>query len=144
MFTRSANPVRLSSAIIAATIVAAVPSILEIRTAAAQETIVMEGAAMPGMNGSGGFDERDARRPPWHGSVAGEACGCRPVCKPHGKFHADACGQLQAKHQLHPGVSLPPCFPRLYGWRADGRMPSPPPPRMPRCHQCGAEIAGGL
>jgi len=144
MFTRRANSVRLALSFVVATIVVACPSILGIRSATAQETIVMEGAAMPGMAGDSGFAERDVRQPPWHRSVAGEACGCGPVCRTHGKFHADACGQLRAKHQLHPGVTLPPCFPRLHGWRVDGRMPSPPPPELPRCHQCGAEIAGGF
>jgi hypothetical protein len=133
--------VRVAHAIIAAMFVAAVPSILEIRTAVGQETIIVEG---PGMGGAGGFEESEVRRPPWHRSVAGEACGCGPVCRPHGTFHADACGQLRAKHHHHPGVVPPPVFPRLHGWWAEGRMPTPPPLELPRCHQCGAVIAGGL
>lgn len=132
--------------IIAATIAAAIPSILVIRDVQAQETIVMEEAAM-GEPGSSAADCncRAGQRPPWHGNVVGETRGCGPVCRPHGKFHADACGQLHAKRHVHQGcVTLPPCFPRLHGMRMDGMMPSPPPPRLPRCHNCGAEIEGGF
>jgi len=137
--------VRVAHAIITAMIAAAVPSILEIRAAVGQETIIMEGPGMPGMGGAGGFDESGVRRPPWHRSVAGEACGCGPVCRTHGTFHADACGQLRAHHHHHHGCVTPPqVFPRLQAWWADGRMPTPPPLELPRCHQCGAVIAGGL
>jgi hypothetical protein len=131
---------RIAHAIIAATIVAAVPLIPGIR-AVAQETIVMEGAAMPGMDGC---CETDVRRPPWHGTVAGKACGCCSVGRVHGKFHADACGQWHQKHHLPPGVCLPPAFPRLQAWWGHGSLPTPPPLELPRCHQCGAVIAGGF
>lgn len=131
--------------IIAATIVAAVPSILVIRDVQAQETIVMEGAAMPESGTSADCNCRGGQRPPWHGSVGAQAGGCGPVCQAHGKFHADACGQLWAKRHIHQGcVTPPPVFPRLHGLWADGSMPSPPPPVMPRCHHCGAVIAGGF
>ncbi len=127
--------------VIAATIAAAIPSTLPVRDAQAQETIVMERAGPTGAD----CNCRSGQRPPWHGSVGSEAYGCGPVCRAHGMFHADACGQLHAKRHLHQGcVTLPPCFPRLHGWWADGMMPSPPPPRLPRCHNCGAEIAGGF
>ena len=132
--------------IIAATIAAAIPSILVIRDTQAQETIVMEEAAM-GEHGPAAADCncRAGQRPPWHGNVASGSHGCGPVCRPHGKFHADACGQLHAKRHVHQGcVTLPPAFPRLQGMWTDGVMPSPPPPRLPRCHNCGAEIAGGF
>lgn len=132
---------RIAHAVIAATIIAAVPSIPGIRTAAAQEMIVMEGAAMPGMDGC---CEAQTQRPPWHGSVAGNACGCCSVGRVHGKFHADACGQWHQKHHLPPGVCLPPAFPRLKAWWALGSLPTPPPLELPRCHQCGAVIAGGF
>lgn len=132
---------RIAHAIIAATIITAVPSIPGIRNAAAQEVIVMEGGGMPGMDG---YYEADVRRPPWHGTVAGEACGCGSVGRAHGKFHADACGQWRQKHHLPPGASLPPAFPRLQAWWAYGSMPTPPPLELPRCHQCGAVIAGGF
>lgn len=132
--------------VIACTIAAAIPSILGIGEARAQETIVMDGAAMPGP----GMDAADCncrggQRPPWHGNVEGEACGCGPVCRTHGMFHADPCGQLRAGRHLHQGcVTLPPAFPRLSGLWVNGMMPSPQPPVLPRCHHCGAEIAGGF
>ena len=130
--------------VIAVTIAAALPSILVIRDGRAQETIVMEGPAMVGSDAAD-CDCRDGRRPPWHGSVEGEACGCGPVCRAHGMFHADPCGQWRAERYLHQGcATLPPRFPRLHGLWADGYMPSPPPLIPPRCHNCGAVIAGGF
>jgi hypothetical protein len=135
--------VRTIRFVIAATIAAAVPSILVIRDVQGQEMIVMQGAAMPGM--SADCNCRGGQRPPWHGSVSGEACGCGPVAQAHGMFHADSCGQLRARRHVHQGcVTLPPAFPRLHGMWVDGQMPSPPPPVMPRCHHCGAVIAGGF
>lgn len=129
--------------IIAATIVSAIPSIHGVREARAQETIVMEGAAMPGTI-AGNCNCRGGQRPPWHGSVESEACGCGPVCRAHGMFHADSCGQLRAREQLRSGcVTDSPWFPRLHGWRVDGCMPTPPPIALPRCHECGAVVAGG-
>ena len=132
--------------VIAATIAAAVPSIDTIREVRAQETIGMEGAAMRESGvATADCNCRGGQRPPWHGSVATEAGGCGPVCRAHGMFHADACGQLHARRHLHQGcVTLPPAFPRLQGLWADGYLPSPPPPVMPRCRQCGAVIAGGF
>ena len=130
--------------VIAATIATAVPSILVIRDVPAQETIVMEGAAMPGMDGTD-CNCRSGQRPPWHGTVAGEARGCGPVCQAHGMFHADSCGQLRAKRHVHQGhVTLPPFFPRLHAMCAEGQMPTPPPLHVPRCHHCGAVIVGGF
>ena len=129
--------------VIAATIVAAIPSIHGIREARAQETIVMEGAAMPGMI-AGDCNCKGVQRPQWHGSVASEACGCGPVCQAHGMFHADSCGQLRSHRQVQSGCVTPsPWFPRLHGWRVDGMMPSPQPLSLPRCHECGAVVAGG-
>jgi len=132
---------RIVHAIIAATILAAAALIPGISTAVAQETIVMEGPAMPGMEGS---YETEVRRPPWHGNVAGDACGCGSVGRVHGKFHANSCGQWHQKHHLPPGVCLPPAFPRMQAWWALGTLPTPPPLELPRCHQCGAVIAGGF
>lgn len=129
--------------VVVATIAAAIPSLHPIRDARAQETIVMEGAAMS-ESGVADCNCRGGQRPPWHGTVADEACGCGPVCRTHGMFHADPCGQLRAKRHVHQGhVTLPPCFPRLHAWCTEGSMPSPPPPLLPRCHHCGAVIAGG-
>lgn len=130
---------------IAAAIVAALPSILVIRNARAQETItVTEESAMSAMDGNGGSECgcRNVQNPPWHASVGGSHCG--PVCQPHGVFHANPCGQLHVRRHLHHGTTLPPLFPRLHGWCAEGFMPTPPPLAVPRCHQCGAAIEGGF
>lgn len=132
---------RIVHAIIAAAIVAAAPSIPGIRSAVAQETIVIEEPAMSGMEGS---HEPHYQRPAWHGNVEGDACGRCSVGRVHGKFHADSCGQWHQKHHLPPGVCMPPAFPRLHAWFSLGSLPAPPPLELPRCHQCGAVIAGGF
>lgn len=114
----------------------------------ASETIIVTedaGAAGLAMGAPDGCGCRDAQRPPWHGNVQGSACG--PACGhgPHGVFHANPCGQLHLRRYAREHcMTLPPCFPRLHGWFAEGQMPTPPPPAMPRCHQCGAVIEGGL
>ncbi len=83
-------------------------------------------------------------QPPWHGSVGGRCCN-RPCCPPPTLFHADPCAQLRAKDEAKAHcVKLPPAFPRLNGWRHTGRMPSPRPIVMPRCHHCGAPIPIGM
>ena len=130
---------------IAAAIVAALPSFLVIRETRGQETItVTEESAMAGMDGPGGSacECGDVQNPPWHASVGGGHCG--PVCRPHGVFHANPCGQLHVRRHLHHGTTLPPLFPRLHGLCAEGSMPTPQPLALPRCHQCGAVIAGGF
>ena len=114
---------------------------------AAETIIVTEDAGAAGleMGSADGCGCRDAQRPPWHGNVHGSACG--PVCgqAPHGVFHANPCGQLHLRRYAREHcMTMPPCFPRLHGWFAEGQMPTPPPPAMPRCHQCGAVIEGGL
>jgi len=84
------------------------------------------------------------RHPPWHGSVGGRCCN-RPCCPPPTHFHADACGQLRAKAEARSQcVALPPTFPRFHKWRHTGRLPSPEPIAMPRCHHCGAHIPVGM
>lgn len=123
-------------------IVAAIPSILVIREPRAQETFVDE-PAMSGADGMGsGCGRPDVRQPPWHGNVAGEACG--PACPACGVFHADPCGQLHPRRNLHPCVTLPSWFPRLHTWCTEGYFPTPKPLALPRCHNCGAFIEGGL
>jgi hypothetical protein len=108
----------------------------------AQEMIFEESAMGLGM-GSLDSGSTDMLAPPWHGSVRGRDCG--PSCPPPTMFHADPCGQLFAGTRFHPGcVTRPPCFPRLHGWWVDGLMPTPRPPALPRCHQCGATIEGGF
>jgi len=95
--------------------------------------------------GAAGCGCRDVQRPPWHGNVQGPTCGpvCRSGCS--GVFHANPCGQLHLRAYARAHcMTLPPCFPRLHGWLAEGSMPTPPPPALPRCHQCGAVIEGGF
>lgn len=130
---------------IIAAVVIAVPSLFATVTATAQQPTVMDESAMMSTDGSGnGCGCRDVQSPPWHASVNGPACG--PACHHCGVFHADPCGQLRAKHDIHRhcGVTLPPCFPRLHTWCAEGYMPTPRPLALPRCHQCGAVIEGGF
>ena len=129
---------------ITAAIVAALPSILVIRETRAQETITIEESGMQDMDGNEGSacGCGNGQNPPWHASVGG--CHCGPVCRPHGVFHANPCGQLHVRRHLHHGTTLPPLFPRLQGLCADGFMPTPPPLAVPRCHQCGAAIEGGF
>ena len=84
------------------------------------------------------------RQPPWHGS-AGERCCNRPCCPPPTHFHADAFGQLRAKAEARSQcVALPATFPRFHKWRHTGRLPSPEPIAIPRCHHCGAHIPVGM
>jgi len=132
--------VRFAQVIVAAMLAGILSSVSGPRPACGQETIVMEGPAGAGVAHPG----QDVRRPPWHRSVQGEACGSGHVCRAHGMFHADACGQLRHHGDHHGCVTRPSCFPRLQGWWTDGIMPTPPPLELPRCHQCGAVIAGGL
>jgi hypothetical protein len=114
------------------------------RVASAQESIVMEGAggaAMAADRSACGC--RNLQSPPWHGSVAGEPCG--PSCPPPTLFHANPCGQLWMKHNARQqGCVLPPCFPRMHGWLADGVCPTPRPIALPRCPNCGTHIEFGM
>ena len=123
--------------LVAALAVAAFSSIATIREVPAQETVVTEGAT-PGSD----CGCKSVQRPPWHGSVRGPACG--PACAPHGgMFHANPCGQLHVRQQLHAtGATMPSLFPRLHTWCAEGYMPTPRPLAMPRCHHCGMPIEG--
>jgi hypothetical protein len=127
--------------IIAALTVAAFSSIVTIRETTAQETVtITEGDAT-----GAGCGCKGVQQPPWHASVRGPACG--PVCGPqHGRmFHADPCGQLCVRRQLHQtGATMPSIFPRLHTWCAEGHMPTPRPIAVPRCHECGAVIEGGF
>lgn len=129
---------------IIAAVVFAVPSLLAIGPAPAREATVMEQSEMMSMDGRGdACGCRNVQQPPWHASVNGPACG--PSCHHCGVFHADPCAQLQAKHDAYRHcITLPPCFPRLHAWWAEGTMPTPRPLAVPRCHQCGAAIEGGF
>ena len=128
---------------IAMLIVAACASFSTVRETWAQGsvTIIEEpGAAAADPTGCGC---RSGQVPPWHGNVRGTACP--PRHHHHGVFHADPCGQLgMLCHRNRCGASLPPCFPRLHSWCAEGQMPTPRPLALPRCHQCGAMIEGGF
>lgn len=126
---------------------------LPARAEAADTIIVMDDSGAAATDGAtepgAGCGCRDVQRPPWHGNVQGPACGpeCGPVCHSGGKrvFHANPCGQLHLRAYARAHcMTLPPCFPRLHGWLAEGHMPTPPPPALPRCHECGAVIEGGF
>lgn len=136
----------LRSRFIAIMIVGAATALLSSRGACAQETIMItEDPAMMGAAGmgSGSCGCNGVQRPPWHGSVRGS---CNPCCDPHtGVFHANPCGQLHMRRQAREQcMRMPSCFPRLHTSCRDGYMPSPTPPSLPRCHQCGAVIDAGF
>ncbi len=129
---------------IIAAVLVALPSLFATGIATAQETTVMDESAMMSTDGAGGdCNCRSVQQPPWHGTVSGPACG--PTCHHGGVFHADPCGQLRAKHDIHRHgcVTLPPCFPRLHALWVEGSMPTPKPLALPRCRQCGAVLEGG-
>lgn len=138
--------VRTIRPIIAAAIIAAIPSILVIRSAAAQGPMISaESSAMTGSDVSGdACGCRNVQQPPWHANVHGAECG--PACHHCGVFHANPCGQLHPRQHLHQcqPLVMPPCFPRLHAMWAYGSMPAPRPLAQPRCHQCGAVIEGGF
>jgi hypothetical protein len=122
--------------LVAALTVAAFSSILTIRVAPAQETVMITEDAAPGAD----CNCKGVQRPPWHGSVRGPACG--PACTPHGgMFHADPRGQLCMKHQARAmGATPPSYFPRLHTWCAEGYMPTPRPLALPHCRHCGMPL----
>lgn len=111
------------------------------------ETIMMpqDGGGLELGNGAADCGCRNVQRPPWHGNVQPADCG--PPCHGTGRgmFHANPCNQLHLRRYARENcMTMPPCFPRLHAWCAEGAMPTPPPPAMPRCHQCGAAIDGGF
>ena len=121
----------------------------------AQDTITMTeesgmSAAMDGGSSAGGCGCNNVQRPPWHGSVHGQPCGagCGPACGTGCGgvvFQAKPCHQLHLRQYARANcMTLPPCFPRLHTWCAEGYMPTPPSPHLPRCHQCGAVVDGGF
>jgi hypothetical protein len=126
--------VRIVRPCLAAIAIVCASSLLTARATSAQETItVTEDPAMaPHVGASTGSGD------------CGPACG--PVCGPAcGTFHANPWGQLHPRRHVNGGcVTLPPCLPRLHAWCREGYLPSPTPPVMPRCHQCGATIEGGF
>lgn len=117
-----------------------------LRESHAQDTtMIIEGSGMAATDAGAACGCRPSQAPPWHGNLHGSGDTCRACCPPHGKFHANPCGQLALLCQRNRGCAvLPPCFPRLHAWCAEGSMPTPRPPTLPRCHQCGAPIEGGF
>lgn len=103
--------------------------------------VVIEG--LPTIVSSRGVAPQDALTPPWHGNM--RSAECCPRCAPPTMFHADPCDQLGWGRRFHPDcVCAPPMFPRLHALWNEGQMPTPRPPALPRCHQCGAIIEGGF
>lgn len=97
---------------------------------------------MPSLVRPAACDCQTDRQPPWHGNVADPCCN-RPCCPPPTLFHADPCGQLQARQEAREHcIDLPPAFPRFHGWRK-GFMPSPRPLSVPHCHHCGMPLYPG-
>lgn len=110
--------------------------------------MITEDPTMAGMAGPGGGSCgcQDTQRPPWHGNVRGSCQPCNPCCDPHtGVFQAQPCGQLHMRRYARENcMRMPSCFPRLHTLCRDGYLPSPEPPMLPRCHQCGAAIEAGF
>lgn len=84
------------------------------------------------------------QQPPWHGNVQAcqSTCG-QPTCRGSNVFQAHPFAQLHWR-ETAGCVSPPPSLPRLHAFFREGYMPSPQPPVLPRCHQCGTPIAGGF
>ncbi|NBW96877.1 MAG: hypothetical protein EBR28_09145 [Planctomycetia bacterium] len=134
--------------LLAALAIVALPlAVLPTARTAAEETIILteEHPGSLDLGGADGCGCRGVQRPPWHGNVRGTGCGqaCGTGCG--GVYHANPCGQLHLRRFARENcMTLPPCFPRMHALCAEGFMPTPPPPAMPRCHQCGAVIEGGF
>jgi hypothetical protein len=130
--------------VLAVLVVALSPSILVTREAAAREPVIVSDGIGAGGQGPAACGCRSVQRPPWHASVGAPAYG--PACPPHGSmFHADPRGQLCVRRQLHEtGATMPSLFPRLSTLCAEGYLPTPRPPALPRCHHCGAVIEPGF
>ena len=129
-----------------AIVIVGTAALLSSRGVCGQETIMIteDSAMMAGEGmGTGSCGCDDVRRPPWHGNVRGS---CNPCCDPHtGVFHANPCGQLNMRRYAREHcMRMPSHFPRLQALSRDGYLPSPTPPAMPRCHQCGAVIDGAF
>jgi len=117
-----------------------------VETLPGESTVVTESAS-PGQPGDCGCrpgqPQQSWQQPPWHGNVQAGQCGPAPACcRGSSVYQAHPFQQLHWKH--NPCVTLPPHFPRLHAMCREGYLPSPVPPVQPRCHQCGAAIAGGF
>ena len=95
--------------------------------------------------------------PPWHGSVSRSrysGAGGRSSYDHStlGRCATGNCGSEPCATQCDPcgrpmshcgGKPIPvSCFPRLHAYWCEGHLISPTPPRMPKCHACGAEQNG--
>lgn len=97
---------------------------------------VMDGDVMMMDDGSGYVGSigmtsepcNSCRTPPWHGNVT-DPRACGPVCNP-----CEPCDQSYRRS----------CFPRMNALCTKGYLPSPMPPCVPRCHQCGATVDVGF
>jgi hypothetical protein len=144
--------VRLSSACLlaAAVVMAAVSSRPALSVQMPDSAAVIEGMEGSGPQSPGGCGcqagaARSYQQPPWHGTVSAAQAGCgQPTCRGSNVFQAHPCAQLHWRETAGCGVTLPSCLPRLTTLFREGYMPSPTPPALPRCHQCGSPIAGGF
>lgn len=141
---------RLSSAcLLAAALVLTASSLPAFGGQMPDGTAVTEGMAAAGPQGPGGCGCQAGtagsyQQPPWHGNVSAAQAGCgQPTCRGSNVFQAHPFAQLHWRESAGC-VTLPPCLPRLHAFFREGYMPSPPPPALPRCHQCGTPIAGGF
>ena len=83
-------------------------------------------------------------------------CGPAGACKSCGPTACRGCGlpgMCGLTGACHPPLAagcwgypypLPPCLPRLSACLREGRLVSPQPLAIPRCHECGAYIEGGF
>lgn len=131
--------------VLAALCIASSLACLAGRQSAAQETVIVsEGPRAAAGREAAACGCRNTQRPPWHANVT--APGYGPAMPAYGTmFHADPRGQLCVRRQLHEtGATMPSLFPRLHTWCTEGSMPTPRPPALPRCHNCGAPIEHGF
>lgn len=141
---------RLSSAcLLAVALVLAASSLQAFGGQMPDGMAVTEGMAGAGPQGPGGCGCQAGtagsyQQPPWHGNVSAAQAGCgQPTCRGSNVFQAHPFAQLHWR-ETAGCVTLPPCLPRLTTLFREGYMPSPTPPALPRCHQCGTPIAGGF
>jgi hypothetical protein len=140
--------VRIASLFLCAAVAAAA---LSPSSAAARQTgeptMVMEEPGMPvaeSVAAEGcGCRQGQWQQPPWHGSVHAGHCGQAAACCPGSSVYQAY--PFRMLHAPRPACVRPPSmFPRLHTLCCEGYMPTPIPPAMPRCHQCGAPIEGGF
>ena len=124
-------------------LVAAIVSATDVRAAQMAESTVVTESMGPAATPAGECGCRGVQQPPWHGTVRDGQCGVQqPHCRGSNVYQAHPFQQL---HSRPTGcVTLPPCLPRLHALCREGYLPSPIPPRQPRCHECGAAIEGGF